>query len=408
MWKTDWDIGDAGHRDFHNDLGTRLNAFRVANDPFYNNIQEAITAGGTIIVPAGTYYAGLITIDSDVRLIGMPGAVINCLGIVCEPSTDVYANVEIKGLDIRNSGAGSVGLYMNRCNAQVEDLIISGFSSVGLKVEYAITSHYSRVICSNNPIGLLITGDVSTTVTFSTCTFDQASTAAIKIEASANSILFDEWVVCQSSKRGMVIDSVSVISLINPYFENIEQDLITVGSTSEVQSLVISNPLCVGGASNNNTYDMFVFDRIRSLTWVGGDCRIPKASWIKTTANMLSAVISEPRHLGLLALFNDISKATVFYSSNNRFSTSVIQIGSQWLVASTFFLTPNDFLISGNGHAALYADPSGTIRIGASIVSGALVGGLEVDSSGAILRSANGSRFRLVVSNAGALSTTPA
>ena len=369
-----------------------------------DDLQAHLNAGGLIVLAPGAYSADTLTISKPTKLVGLPGAVLTCNGMICQPSSGLYLDLILQGLTILNAGAGTIGLSLKNCNARLEDVTIKGFNAEGLHIEAGISSLFSRVVVSQNPIGLHTIGATSTSLAFQTCTFDQATTAAVIVEAGINSLSFTDWCVFQSSKRGLILNAANVISLINPYFENIERDLITVGDVAEVQSFVLDNPIAVSGASNDDTTDMFVFDKVNMLTWLGGgDCRIPKASWIKGSANTLAMVLTEPRHLGLPKALDATSKAVIF-QRNGRFALDSFQIGNRWNLTSTYFLQVDDLVLGAGNLIAFYSNLAGAGRIGAQNVTGVLTGGIEFDNGGLILRSPNGTPYHLVVNDTGILS----
>lgn len=406
----------SNHIDDHTAVHRSFNAIiNVIADPDYaamgdgetddtTAIQAAFDAGGAVFFPAGTYIASALTITSDISVDAAPGVTLVCPGISVDGSAAPYKNVTMRNLTILNDGTGDIGLSLNSCLANLQDVTVRGYNEVGLLIEYGISSRFEGVSCKDSPVAMKISGDISTTLSFSRCTFHAASTAAVQIEAEVNSVNFTDWCVFQSSAKGLVIDSAQNVSLINPYFENIAGLLIDAGSTAEVQSIVMVNPFATGGAANDTGTGMFLFDRVQRLGWFGGgDCRITKTSWIKTTTNLAAAVVHEPRNLGIGTDFANAFRVLLF-RSDGRLGSPSFQV-NQWNLQSSYAWIENDIALAYSTYLVFYATPTGVVRIAGQNVEGVLTGGLEVDNSGPILRSPNGTRYRIVVDNDGNLST---
>lgn len=270
-------------------------------------IQAAIGAaaaagGGTVFFPSAIYRINTgLTVNENISLVG---PAVGANDYVVGPSTldyfgsgtavacgisvgypRFYATVTIENIHIRNSGAGLIGVRLDACRATLTGVMISTFATYGLSINFGINSLFTQVIMRDCGVGLYVDpASTSTTLVFQACYFHGGVNAVQA--AHCNSLYFDGFCVFEScTGDAVILDNISVVVFLSPYFENVGGRIFVVGATTAVQSLTVTAALLVGGAYTDPTKDVFYLDRVENADLHLADCPQPVATKLRTTAN---------------------------------------------------------------------------------------------------------------------------
>lgn len=394
--------GDA-HIPLHEEERALLNALHVLVPD--DDLQLAVASGGRVFLTPGTYHADVLTLTTHTQIIGAEGVVICCQGIAAYTDA-LYLNLVISDVVIQCSrSSGDVGLSLYGCKAQLTNVFVRYGFNVGLRLELSLLVQMNHCRFEGIVNGCLITGDTNTTISAIDTYFRRSNDAALRIEASTTDVALTHCVF-EDSQRGVVADGVNVLTLTACYWEACYQQHLVVGEVTEVGSVTIMNPLMVGHQADNIECELTRIDDVQQITWIGGNCKLPRIAWIHTTERCRRAFLIEPNHLGLTAL-HDAPEHVVAFGANGRLQINHLQLEA-WSWMGDYYLSPQDMTVASGGNVALYANQSGAVRLAAQRNGqGQLIGGVEMDAGGHILSDSNGKRYRLTVGTNGALSTSP-
>jgi len=363
------------------------------------DIQSKLNAGGRIVLGPGVHNAGVLTINKEVVMSGVPGTQLQTSGIVANGG-EAYLRLALRDLNIVGTGAGT-GLRLDGCTAEIDRVSVSGFE-IGLDIEFAIQTTVSSSRFGGSVNSLHVGGRANTTLLFLNSYF-YGSYVAAKIDPDVTNITFNSCVF-ENCQRGIEADGVASLSLYSPYFEACYQEQIVVGENSMVSSFVMTNPVMMGHDNNNSEAHMCVFDNVRDVTWLNGYCVVEKATLIKTTAKTGNVFFVEPYNI--IGSVRDIATpSTAIIRLRDGYMQCQQLRSDTWRIFQGYYLTPGDISIHSGENVALYSTPDGKVRIAGDTTDG-LRHGLEIDDySITLTRESDQTRWRYTIDDDGTLRT---
>lgn len=393
--------GQSGHDLVHPKIHRHLNRMNLVEAG--SDVEAAFSKSQVWLAP-GTHEAGDLIIDHDIEINAMPGATLECNSLTIAKANSIL-NARISGLSIRANRSDDAGVVLGGCAAHLQDVHLLNIAGNGLRISGCLNSHFDRVKAESiGGIACDISGLTNTSLLFSACYFRRGS-VGVKIDTAITDATFMQCVF-EDVQQGLVADNIGILSLYNPYFEAVCKEQIVLGANGQVTSVIITNPIMLGHANNDDTVDAVVSDNVRNLTWIGGRCIAPKIALIRTSTNTENVFMVEPHHLGFEKVFGNPSRAVVFL--RDGYMNISHMRSAQWDVFQSYTFEPNDLAISRQGKVAFHAKPDGGVRLAGVNDNGlGLKRGVEVDEYGFTLtRQSDGTLWRYVVGADGTLTGT--
>lgn len=273
------------------------------------SIQKAINAiyangGGTLLLGGDAIKTkGTLQSYENVNLIGegydsnnvpiSKGCIIYHLPDV--PDTDFlvvsrsnignYSDLVLRDFRVEGSKVNTRDIMkLSEPKCRVTNVIATTCAGKAWNITGAINCMFLSCGGHNADYGMYLGGpSYNTSTSFVSCYFGGACRIGAYVGPNCNSTEFTNWTIFESSLDcGLIAES--SVSLVNPYFENVTNELIRAGVGVAVEYVKIFGGIYIGGGFNEELADMFYMDNVKFVHLDIIDCRIPKASVLRTTA----------------------------------------------------------------------------------------------------------------------------